>query len=1370
MKKKIIKMTFITLPILLIAFVVTFLYRTNTKEYKINKVLKSEYYSYLPQEAKNYIKEVYEDTGQIVSTEMNKEENVPFLNPQYVDYLTLSETEKKSIEVIPSIYSVEYDYMNVNSANDLPSSYNLLDDNYITPLKNQETLGICWTFAAVEQAESNLMVTNHQTYNASTKVFSPRQIDYAASTDGINNYKNVHGFRELTTGGNFYMSSELMSYGLSLVDENVMPFNTDVEKKEVSEVLNFTNSNYEVNHTVDMPVIFERLNGDYSDYVEECSQIVDEEEMKQCLNNYTDEIKQRYIQKIKTGIKDYGGVEVETMPPGVGSCSFTNTDNTYAVEVFDSCYNVEEGHAMHIIGWDDNYSYSYCRGAKKNSDVVNNQCSSGTKVDGTGAFIMRNSWGNEYAYSYLTYDSITDSKASPMFHFIVDMTDTSSRGWDNVYYKNVDYSSFFRLSTQMSQSFTKKIAGEEKIDKIKFNTYSSDGIFSIKITDGEKVYQYNDILSTDFPGIYTIDLSEKNIVLEEDSFNIEISTKTRKAYAMDNSISVFTKNVDSSPVIESDNVIGFVLDEPKELSTKILYNTKNIPSGEKIDYSLVMENGDDFSSYLTVTNNIVAENNANVYVKIAALPVGKYKLIGSYNGAKNEMPISVQTSIVNVNYYANNGSDDEVNDQVERNKTFTLKENTFVKEGYKFVGWNTSSDGTGNSYKDKASITNGINADLSLYAQWEPVQYILYTYANDGTQQRKQQILTYDKSENIIPNSFIRKGYQFFRWNTKADGTGTSYNSQQSVLNLASKENEVVNLYAQWKPITYKIAYNAGTGTGSLPTQTVTYDKKTPLTKYNGSYMWKETNTFYGDEKFTVFLSFKEWNTVKDGSGTSYADQQEVLNLASNQDETITLYAQWEVSKYFLIFDSNDENSQIERQLMNVGETSSLNANVFSREGYLFNGWNTKADGTGTSYTDQQEVINLTTTKPTTVLYAQWKPVGKPITNITLDKDSLTIVKGDYASLSASLEPVDTTDNRTITWTSSNTRIATVSNGKIRGISKGQAIITAKSSNGLTATCTVTVKGTTGWVTQNGNKYYYDDGIMVKGIYEINGKWYHFGQNTGQLKTGWSITLDKKEYYSDKNGVMKFEWVTEGGNKYYITKEEGAYKGIYEIGGKYYHFGQNSKQLKTGWSITLDKKEYYSDKNGVMKFEWVTEGGNKYYITKEDGAYKGIYKIGEKYYHFGQNSKQLKVGWSITLDKLEYYSNENGELLKGIQKINGRWYHFGENSYQLKKGWSITLDKKEYYSDQNGVMQFGWVTEGGNKYYITREEGAYKGIYKIGEKYYHFGQNSKQLKTGWSVTLDKKEYYSDQNGVMQFGWVYVNGKKYYITLENGVSS
>ncbi len=68
---------------------------------------------------------------------------------------------------------------------------------------------------------------------------------------------------------------------------------------------------------------------------------------------------------------------------------------------------------------------------------------------------------------------------------------------------------------------------------------------------------------------------------------------------------------------------------------------------------------------------------------------------------------------------------------------------------------------------------------------------------------------------------------------------------------------------------------------------------------------------------------------------------------------------------------------------------------------------------------------------------------------------SLEVKAGETAAIHATLEPADSTD--TITWSSSNEGIATVSGGTVRGIAAGEAVITAKAGN-VSATCKVTVK------------------------------------------------------------------------------------------------------------------------------------------------------------------------------------------------------------------------------------------------------------------------------------------------------------------------
>ena len=54
----------------------------STKNIEI--VLNNEYYSYLSKEAKEYVKEVYEETGKVILTEKNKKVNKHYLKPDYI--------------------------------------------------------------------------------------------------------------------------------------------------------------------------------------------------------------------------------------------------------------------------------------------------------------------------------------------------------------------------------------------------------------------------------------------------------------------------------------------------------------------------------------------------------------------------------------------------------------------------------------------------------------------------------------------------------------------------------------------------------------------------------------------------------------------------------------------------------------------------------------------------------------------------------------------------------------------------------------------------------------------------------------------------------------------------------------------------------------------------------------------------------------------------------------------------------------------------------------------------------------------------------------------------------------------------------------
>ena len=79
------------------------------------------------------------------------------------------------------------------------------------------------------------------------------------------------------------------------------------------------------------------------------------------------------------------------------------------------------------------------------------------------------------------------------------------------------------------------------------------------------------------------------------------------------------------------------------------------------------------------------------------------------------------------------------------------------------------------------------------------------------------------------------------------------------------------------------------------------------------------------------------------------------------------------------------------------------------------------------------------------------------VTSVTMNKTALSLTEGAAETLTATIAPADATD-KTLTWASDDSAIATVANGKVTAVKAGTANITATSTNGKKATCAVTVK------------------------------------------------------------------------------------------------------------------------------------------------------------------------------------------------------------------------------------------------------------------------------------------------------------------------
>ncbi|MGC1419875.1 MAG: InlB B-repeat-containing protein [Acidimicrobiales bacterium] len=128
-----------------------------------------------------------------------------------------------------------------------------------------------------------------------------------------------------------------------------------------------------------------------------------------------------------------------------------------------------------------------------------------------------------------------------------------------------------------------------------------------------------------------------------------------------------------------------------------------------------------------------------------------------------------------------------------KNVLAVLTLNRFVRTGYTFARWSTSADGSGSSYANGGAYP--FDASVTLFAQWSAAPTFTVTFsANHGVGSMPPE--TKSAPAALRSNIFTRTGHDFIKWNTAANGTGTSYVNGARYSFTAS-----VVLYAQWKSV-----------------------------------------------------------------------------------------------------------------------------------------------------------------------------------------------------------------------------------------------------------------------------------------------------------------------------------------------------------------------------------------------------------------------------------------------------------------------------------------------------------------------------------------------------------------------------------------
>ena len=329
-----------------------------------------------------------------------------------------------------------------------------------------------------------------------------------------------------------------------------------------------------------------------------------------------------------------------------------------------------------------------------------------------------------------------------------------------------------------------------------------------------------------------------------------------------------------------------------------------------------------------------------------------------------------------------------------------------TKIGYTFDGWYTNSDGNGTAITE---IDGSQTGELVLYAKWTANTYTIRYNGNGNTSgSTASSTHTYNTEKELTANGFIKDGYTFVGWNTKADGTGTNYTDKEVVKNLTSNNKEIIDLYAKWEVGTYTVSFDGNmysTTTRTVNGLTITYDSTNSYLTINGTPTTTGYNlnhisglTFTENDKYNLTLSYVSGTVTNSGTGSgstgvdvettalanvstrNYVSSSYITSGSATKTLTINSAGASEGAGLRLwLWFATPADWTFNNYKVKVNLTKDETANVTygstygtlptpKRVGFIFNGWYTGEKGTGTKVNSGDTV---TITKDTT-LYAKW--------------------------------------------------------------------------------------------------------------------------------------------------------------------------------------------------------------------------------------------------------------------------------------------------------------------------------------------------------------------------------------------------------------
>ncbi|MCR5503950.1 MAG: InlB B-repeat-containing protein [Lachnospiraceae bacterium] len=908
----------------------------------------------------------------------------------------------------------------------LPSSY-IPDQEYLPQLRSQGTFGTCWAFSSIALAELSLIKQGIAEPDDLSELHLA-YFTYHTATDplgGLAGDRNqAVGKDYLARGGNLFFSSSILSAWTGAVNEAEVPYSSASTSLTLPEEDAFTDSTYREAH--------EGTAAHLTDYYEVLLRDAD--------NN----IDWSGMQEAKRLIRDYGGMgisyySVSGTSPDTNTSVYSEQHNCY----YDPDPHLDEydymttNHAVTVVGWDDDFPKEYFAYAEKPA--------------GNGAWLIRNSWtkGGDYAdhqnysgYFWMSYYNVAFSDVGYAFRF------GSASDYDNNYqYDGAMFTHVRGGVPSGANVFTAHAAGGTYGEILKAASFYSNATncdYTIDVytgipantsdpTDGTKISTTTGSFKNS--GYHTIELSSPVALSPNDRFFVVVTLSksgetpnlgfeyssggSRSWYSSSATVAsgqsfykyagqsawtdcasqvssygnlrikAFTVNRESDNPIPPTKISfgGGIAENGVELApTETFRPEVTILPADATDQTLLWESSNDSvatvnrrgvvtgvaegTAVITATARLGGESASYTVTviadKLASISITSpvEQAAGTYYYLGEEYQFSIVKSPANavtsgeVTWSSSDSSVLSI-DSTGLGRVMSVGDAVISatldgKEASLAVS----------TYLHSPEITASADEDSVVTLSWPAVyaaQYYKVMYKNSDTALAEIQAVEGQETYTFTDENFRGEEdnisvtyYVYAYYNRRGMGAGKTVYLGPS----------------------YRITYVTGAHADN--------PERNPVRYRPGEY--------YSLTKAVCHTGYLGGTWYKDSAYETGA----VYSISSSSTGDITLYAKVDPIKYNVTFYPNGgkigDSYQYMEQLRNIpyDYEFSLPLNEYSMAGAEFAGWNTKDDGTGTSYADGATVKSLTSTDYGFVyLYAQWRYT------VTLDPQGGTLGEGE---------------------------------------------------------------------------------------------------------------------------------------------------------------------------------------------------------------------------------------------------------------------------------------------------------------------------------------------------------------------------------------